>query len=100
MHFGGALWRFCGADAKGLGVDMVKGKRVLLGLGALLTVGVLFGSASSGSAASPAVTFTLSCSPGVLTPGTEWGCSGTITNNGPQTAAHMTLVQEIEGASL
>lgn len=66
----------------------------------LFVAGVLLGAASSGSAASPAVTFTLECSPAMVTPGGEWGCTGTITNNGPQTATHLTLVQEIDGATL
>lgn len=67
---------------------------------ALFVAGVLVGGASSGTAASPAITFTLDCSPGMVTPGGEWGCTGTIANNGPQTATHVTLVQEIPGATL
>ena len=60
---------------------------------AMLAAGALLGSISSGSAASPAVTFGLECPPGFSTPGDEWGCHGTITNDGPQTATHMTLVR-------
>jgi len=60
----------------------------------------LFGAAAPSGAASPAVTFDLECSPPILTPGDAWACSGTIRNGGPQTATHVTLVQEIEGAVL
>lgn len=77
----------------------VRKAAVGLALLALIATGVLFGAVSSGSAASPAVTFTLSC-PSVLTPGTEWGCTGTIENLGPQTATHVRLVQQIPGATL
>lgn len=61
---------------------------------------VLFGAASPGGAASPAVTFSLSCSPPTVTPGDDWGCTGTIANAGPQTATHVTLVEQIPGATL
>jgi hypothetical protein len=63
-------------------------------------VGVVFVGASSGSAASPAITFDLDCSPALLTAGGAWGCVGTITNDGPQTATHLTIVEEIAGATL
>lgn len=66
----------------------------------LLGTAVLFGAASPGGAASPNVTFGLSCSPPTLTPGDEWGCSGTIANLGQQTATHLTLIESIPGASL
>jgi len=59
----------------------------------------LFGAASARSA-SPSVTFTLSCTPPVVTPGDQWGCNGTIRNDGPQTATHLTMVEEIAGAML
>jgi hypothetical protein len=71
-----------------------------LALLALLVSAGLFGGASSAGAASPAITFSLSCSPPIVSPGDEWGCSGTIANDGPQTATHLTLFEEIAGADL
>ncbi len=72
---------------------------VVLALSALTATVVALGAASSGGAAAPAITLDLSCPP-VLTPGTEWGCTGTIENLGPQSATHVTLVEEIPGATL
>jgi hypothetical protein len=79
-----------------MGARRTAARRAVAGL---FVAGVLLGGASSGSAASPAVTFSLSC-PSVVTPGTEWGCAGTIANLGPQSETHVTVVQEFPGATL
>jgi hypothetical protein len=83
---------------RGMGSGRSAVGRALVGV---LVVGVLFGVASSGNAASPTITFSLDCSPALVTPGGEWGCSGSVENLGPQASTHdVTLVQEIAGATL
>jgi hypothetical protein len=68
---------------------------------ALIATGVLLGTASSGSAASPSITFTLDCSTGIVNQGDEWGCTGTVANVGNQASTHdVTVVQEYEGMTL
>jgi hypothetical protein len=73
-------------------------RRALTGL---VVLGVVFVGASSGSAASPTITFTLDCTPAIVNQSGEWGCTGTVQNVGTQASTHdVTVVQEYAGMTL
>ena len=81
----------------------MKGRRTAVGLGlsALVAIGVLVVGASSGSAASPTISFTLECTPALVNQGGEWGCTGTVENLGRQASTHdLAIVQEFDGMTL
>ena len=67
---------------------------VLVLVGVLVSI-VLSGAVSTGRAAAPAITFTLAGSPSSVTQGQNVGYGGTVTNAGPQTATHLTLVENV-----
>jgi uncharacterized repeat protein (TIGR01451 family) len=65
-------------------------------IGILLAVALL-GGVSSGTAASPTITFDLTGSPPAVTPGKFVGYRGVITNNGSLTLTDVVLVESIPG---
>jgi len=71
----------------------------LAAVGALAAV-ILATGAATGRAVTPPVTFTLTGAPSPTTQGGNVGFTGTITNGGTQTLAHVKLVESVPHATL